>query len=75
MAFILLQNFIGTEHIILFLVVVAFSIAILLTLFFFIYQLFIKKINFFYLLMIFIFCFVGIMLSLTAMIYTNFGGF
>ena len=74
-AFILLQNFISTESIILSLVAVAFFIAILLTLITFIIQIFIKKINYVYLLMIFIFCFFGITASLTAMIYTNFGGF
>ena len=74
-AFILLQNFIRTENIILFLLAVAFSIAILITLITFIIQIFIKKINYVYLLMIFIFCFFGITASLTAMIYTNFGGF
>lgn len=74
-AFILLQNFISTESIILSLVAVAFFIAILLTLITFIIQIFIKKINYVYLLMIFIFCFFGITTSLIAMIYAYFGGF
>ena len=74
-AFILLQNFISTESIILSLVAVAFFIAILLTLITFIIQIFIKKINYVHLLMIFIFCFFGITTSLIAMIYAYFGGF
>ena len=74
-AFILLQNFISTESIVLSLVAVAFFIAILLTLITFIIQIFIKKINYVYLLMIFIFCFFGITTSLIAMIYAYFGGF
>ena len=74
-AFILLQNFISTESIVLSLVAVAFFIAILLTLITFIFQIFIKKINYVHLLMIFIFCFFGITTSLIAMIYAYFGGF
>ncbi len=74
-AFILLQNFISTESIVLSLVAVAFFIAILLTLITFIIQIFIKKINYVHLLMIFIFCFFGITTSLIAMIYAYFGGF
>lgn len=75
LAFILLQNFITTEGIILFLLLVTFIIAGLITLVSFIYQSIQKKINLNRLTKLFFGFFIGLFSLSIALIFLIFGGF
>ena len=75
LAFILLQNFITTEGIILFLLLVTLILAGLVTLVSFIYQSTQKKINLNGLTKLFFSLFIGLFSLSIALIFLIFGGF
>lgn len=75
LALIFLQNFITTEDIILFLLLVTFIIASLITLVSFIYQSTQKKINLNGLTKLFFGLFIGLFSLSIALIFLIFGGF